>query len=202
MSQPGAERCQIMFKHSLRLIPLPTATTNAINPPATGRFTEILPRTMEQVADFFDEGDGSNPLYRLSLSEDSQYLSKRRESTATIASVATFFPRFGAIELSLADVCSFISEGAALRGAHIISVKGYCEPAGPVLHRFVVLHLRRVQRKDIWLRLDRRRGQGVSAFRFVFASGDTQANDKVSTFQSSLALDIPVIIAEQVCCSE
>ncbi|KAF8320416.1 hypothetical protein DL93DRAFT_2164033 [Clavulina sp. PMI_390] len=101
--------------------------------------------------------------------------------SSRIESASTFFSHFGLIEFTLADVCGFIDESRALQGAQVISFEGYSEPAGVVTHRFVVLHLRRDGRKDIWMRLDRRRGQGVSPSRFLFGSGTTQANDRVGT---------------------
>ncbi|KAF8306153.1 hypothetical protein DL93DRAFT_2232698 [Clavulina sp. PMI_390] len=159
----------------------------------------------DALEDFFTEDDGTNPLRRLPFTNPSpsnQGISKFGPSVLTrtgtrssdtsesrvggpsdhssIASTATFFSRIGVIELSLADVCHFIDDGAALRDARIVSVNGYREPAGPVAHRFIVLHLHRSQRKDIWLRLDRRRGQGISLFKFVMGSGVTKANDRAT----------------------
>lgn len=83
------------------------------------------------------------------------------------------------MDLSLADVCIHIDAHPSLRAAEIVSTECYALRAGAVTHRFVVLELRRQGRKDVWLRLDRRRGEKVSIFRFLSASGITDANDRV-----------------------
>ena len=92
----------------------------------------------------------------------------------------TVVPSLGVMDLSLSDVCKYISDNRSLQNAEIISTECYAEKQGGVTHRFLVLELRRANRKDVWLRLDRRRGAGVSLFKFVAFSGVTQANDRVS----------------------
>lgn len=88
-------------------------------------------------------------------------------------------PMYGILDLSLADVCDYIDGHSSLRAAEITATECYAVKAGAVMHRFIVLEVHREGRKGVWLRLDRRRGEKVSIFRFLAASGTTQANDRV-----------------------
>lgn len=102
-------------------------------------------------------------------------------SASTESSTATIVPEYGVHNLRLSDVCSFIDGHKSLQSAAIVTTECYSEPAGAVTHRFLVLELRRPGRKNIWLRLDRRRGEGISLLRFFALSGETKANDRVRT---------------------
>lgn len=88
-------------------------------------------------------------------------------------------PSVGVVDLSLTHVCDRIDAHSSLRAAQILSTECYAVKAGAVMHRFIVLELRHQDRKDVWLRLDRRRGEKVSLLQFLAASGMTQANDRV-----------------------
>lgn len=94
--------------------------------------------------------------------------------------------------MSLEDVCSYIDENRSLQTAEIISTECYCEPAGAVTHRFLVFELRRPRRKATWLRLDRRRGEGVSLPRFLTLSGVTKANDRVRAGYIQLNIQLKI----------
>lgn len=83
------------------------------------------------------------------------------------------------IELTLNNVCDYIDHNDSLRTAEIISTECYRQQAGAVRHRFIILELQRHGRKGEWLRLDRRRGEGVSILQFFAGSGTTKANDRV-----------------------
>jgi len=83
------------------------------------------------------------------------------------------------IDLSLSDVCKYISDYRSLQNAEIMSTECYAENLGGVTHLFLLLELRRSNRKDVWLRLDRRRDQNVSLIKFFAFSGVTKANDRV-----------------------
>lgn len=100
-------------------------------------------------------------------------------TTSSLSTVSTAVPKYGVIDLSLADVCNYIDDHRSLQTAEIVSTECYSQPAGAVTHRFIILELRRQGRKDVWLRLDRRRGENVSLFRFLAVSGITKANDRV-----------------------
>ncbi|KAF8306152.1 hypothetical protein DL93DRAFT_244463 [Clavulina sp. PMI_390] len=88
------------------------------------------------------------------------------------------------LKLSLSDVCDFIENGPALRGAQIVAVSGHWQRVGFIVHRFVMLRLRRPNHKDIWMRLDRNAADGTSLLKFMATNGTTEAND-----QACLAAD-------------
>ncbi|KAF8299629.1 WD40 repeat-like protein [Clavulina sp. PMI_390] len=163
---------------------------------------------MDDIEQFFIEDDGSNPLQhffhpnrrlRLPLlskgssltlqarnndaDSDQRSVASTRStlSTMSFSSIKTFFQKDAVIKMPLINVCNFIDFGNALENARIVSVDGYAEPVagGLVQHRFLVLRLQRPNRKDIWMRVDRRRDHGVSAIRFALAGGTTEANDEV-----------------------
>ncbi|KAF8310697.1 hypothetical protein DL93DRAFT_1583479 [Clavulina sp. PMI_390] len=91
-----------------------------------------------------------------------------------------FVPNSGVIELSLADFCEYVNERSSLRKASILSIEGYRQRIGVIIHRFVVLALARHGQQGIWLRLDRRAEKGVSFLGLIRARGTTRANDRVS----------------------
>lgn len=64
--------------------------------------------------------------------------------------------------------------------------EGYAERSGVILHRFLVLELKREDKKPIYLRLDRRLGEGVSRMTLLRASGVTSANDTVRRIRTAL----------------
>lgn len=136
--------------------------------------------------DFFVEDDGSSLFSAVSsqytiattpsssLSRDSSKL-----SLASVSTVSTAIPKYGVIDLSLRDVCRYIDDHKSLRTAEIVSTECYSDKGGAVTHRFLILELQREGRKDVWLRLDRQRGENVSVLRFLAVSGVTKANDRV-----------------------
>lgn len=96
-------------------------------------------------------------------------------------SASTAVPNQGVHCLSLSSFCDHVSKYQCLRKAEIISTESFYQSAGPVNHRFLLLELRRERRKRVWLRLDRRRGEDVTLFAFLCASGVTKANDTVGS---------------------
>lgn len=121
-------------------------------------------------------------------------------TTSSLSTVATAVPRYGVVDLSLPDVCNYIDEHRSLQFAEIVSTECYSEKAGAVTHRFVLLELRRPNRKDVWLRLDRRRGENVSILRFLAVSGITKANDRVCRTYSISLLLCELIYLFRHCC--
>ncbi|KAF8300169.1 hypothetical protein DL93DRAFT_577634 [Clavulina sp. PMI_390] len=109
----------------------------------------------------------------------------RTETRLSIRSISSniFLPTTGAIELSLSEFCAYVDERRSLQRATIVAVEGYHQTIGIVKHRFALLEISRKAQKNIWLRLDRRRGKGVSVLRFVAARGKTMANDVVGAKQ-------------------
>lgn len=85
----------------------------------------------------------------------------------------------GLLQLELSELCNLIKARRSLSLAEIVSVECYAQRVGLILHRFLVLHLRREGRKDMYLRMDRRAAKDVSLTELVWASGQTQARDEV-----------------------
>lgn len=84
--------------------------------------------------------------------------------------------------MTLPELCEHVDShpGPSLQDAEIVTIESCAEYSNGVTHRFLILELRRQERKDAWLRLDRRRGGEKSFFAFLFGSGETAANDVVS----------------------
>lgn len=77
-------------------------------------------------------------------------------------------------------MCDFILKHPSLQTALIMSTETYGEKMGMVFHRFLILELSRPGKKDIWLRIERKREQYISTFSFLAASGVSRSNDVVS----------------------
>ena len=86
----------------------------------------------------------------------------------------------GALDLSISELCELIQQHGSLQRATITMTEGYREHSGGVVHRFLLLGLEREDKKQIWLRLDRRLGKAVSTLFFLLKSSVTRANDTVS----------------------
>lgn len=80
-----------------------------------------------------------------------------RRRIGSTTSVNTVIPLFVTYTLSIDELRKKILEHRSLQCAGIVSVEGYVEHL--VSHRFLVLELRRLRRKPIWLRLERRPGR-------------------------------------------
>lgn len=86
--------------------------------------------------------------------------------------------------MSLNDLIDLTARHQSLQRAEIISAEGYCEniigvKGVAIVHRFLILELRRLGQYSIWLRLDRKRGQGIGLLAVLAASWETSANDTV-----------------------
>jgi len=123
---------------------------------------------------FFSDDDGGS---FISSSDESLSRIATRSSAAT---VATAVPGPAVMELSLSNVCKYISEHRSLQEAEIVSTECHAQNLGGITHRFLVLELWRPNRKKVWLRLDRRREENVSLIKFLASFGVTKANDRVS----------------------
>ncbi|KAF8306155.1 hypothetical protein DL93DRAFT_2101734 [Clavulina sp. PMI_390] len=90
------------------------------------------------------------------------------------------FPPHVPIELPLTSLCDTIDNNFTMHDSRVVSITGYRESENPTTHRFIVLQLRsdETPTRDIWLRLDRRRGAGVSRLELLlFQSSVSKAND-------------------------
>lgn len=105
-------------------------------------------------------------------------------SFSSTTSTKTFLPHGGGYGGSLEHLCDLIDAYPSLRDAEIVSSECHTQRIRIVLnltvHRFLILELRRGEKKPIWIRLDRTRTKTVSDLDFVRAAGRIQANDTVS----------------------
>lgn len=107
--------------------------------------------------------------------------SRSLESLATVStamSTVTVVAR-GILGLTLSELCDLITEHHSLQKAEIISIEVYTEPAKVWGHRFMILELRRPQRKTVYLRLDRRRTR-KAVVRGLIGSRTIMSDDTVS----------------------
>ncbi|KAF8311054.1 hypothetical protein DL93DRAFT_2083723 [Clavulina sp. PMI_390] len=88
-------------------------------------------------------------------------------------------PTTGFLNLSLDELCDVISQHRSLQAAEIVCTEGYAIRIGAIMHRLLLLQLRRPRKKMVWLRLDRLRSTKVSNFSFLLSGGSTPANDRV-----------------------
>lgn len=83
--------------------------------------------------------------------------------------------------MGLSVLCDYIRDHKSLGSAEIVSAMTYTQRTSFVVkHRFLLLHLRRKAKKEVYLRLDRLRSDELSAAGFVAAGGQVAANDIVS----------------------
>ena len=123
--------------------------------------------------DYFDEPTiNPNPVSLNPIARMSAVLSS--------TSVNTFLPQQGGYGGSLNLLCQLVDMYTALQYATIVSTECYTQRiAVQVVHRFLILELKREGKKTIWLRMDRRRSKLVNTQRFLFGRGSTDANDTV-----------------------
>lgn len=126
---------------------------------------------------FHEEGGG---LSRFRDNDSSSIIS----STSSVISMR-FLPRTttrDSLDLSnrprcftLTELCDFIAEHPSLQSARIESCSCYAQRIALfVPRRFLLLQLRRPERKDFWLRLDRRASGEVGPAEFTLALGTTR----------------------------
>lgn len=82
---------------------------------------------------------------------------------------------------TLGQLCDFILKHPSLDSARINMCCSYLQRSALFIpHRFLILRLQRTGRRDVWLRLDRRRSAEVGLAAFSSELGVTRANDTVS----------------------
>ena len=101
------------------------------------------------------------------------------QGTPSVDSLAPHLNVSG-VRMPLMTLCGLIAQCTSLERAKIISVECYKEwTKYGVIHRFLVFHLRRSERSDVWLRLDRRPAAGATISKLIRVKGRTAANDTV-----------------------
>lgn len=135
--------------------------------------------------DFFTDDDG------LSILSSSIQTSSIR-SVDSLASIA----EGGTLCMHLEILCNYIRDHRSLSNALILSASTYTQRTSLIIkHRFLVLHLRRGHKTDIWLRLDRLRSRDLAVLGFVLAGGEAEANDIVSCFACRVYLNLSFLSA-------
>jgi hypothetical protein len=149
---------------------------------ATVRDTLDLTYSLVQ-NEFFSDDDGHSLLESVenlaapkrTTTFASQLYSHRPFSTPSVNTVIFC----GAWNMLVSELCDVIKQHRSLRQAEILSTECYTESTGRVIHRFLILELRREGRKDIWLRLDRRPGSSIP--QLLLTAGTAPAKDTVRT---------------------
>lgn len=103
---------------------------------------------------------------------------KRTETIESTRSTWTISEFFG-FRIPLERLIQLTDRHRSLRRAEILSAEGYWKKTNGVVHRFLLLELRRQNQSEIWLRLDRDRNHNVGLLKLALASGETLANDLV-----------------------
>lgn len=85
----------------------------------------------------------------------------------------------GKLVYTFAEFCTKVRLSRSLGKARVVSIECYRQSAGPVTHRFLLLHLRRYKRNDIWLRIDRQLAPNLTLPKFFARYFQSAANDSV-----------------------
>lgn len=104
------------------------------------------------------------------------------ETTGTRASIDSLstIADGDVLMMGLSILCDYIHDHKSLASAEIMSASTYTQRSKMLVkHRFLLLHLRRKGKKEVYLRLDRLRSEELSAAGFVAAGGQVAANDIV-----------------------
>lgn len=95
----------------------------------------------------------------------------------------------GGYGIPLDHLCRLITSYPSLQDADIVASECYTKRIAPtVVHRYLVLELRREGKKTVWIRLDRTRFKAGGAMRFVRSGAQTKANDVVSYITSHIGI--------------
>lgn len=136
---------------------------------------------------FFVEEDGTNLIEDYMLVEENShsvrlYNSRNSsrasvDSCATTDSVAAYMSHDG-VTLSLCDFCALIDSSQSLNTAQIVSVECWRTQTSVlrIPHRFLIFRLRRRNRSDVWIRVDRRPASRTK----LFPRGRAETKDTVS----------------------
>lgn len=112
-------------------------------------------------------------------------------STRTFKSISapTIIPaNAGGYGVKLKHLCQLITEYPSLQTAEIVKSECYARRIASlagveIVHRYLVLELRRKGKKPIWVRLDRTSDKAASRLHMVRSGGRTKDNDTVSIYR-------------------
>jgi hypothetical protein len=140
-----------------------------------------VPQLRALESDFFTDELGRNLLLsqsRPSGSNEPTVMPSRSRSPSCL-SIETVLPSFDVLLLPLSQLCELVDSHHSLQRAETISSEAYTERVGAVIHRFLIMEIRREGKKPIWLRLERTRSRSVGVVEFLRAGASTPANDVV-----------------------
>lgn len=83
------------------------------------------------------------------------------------------------LRFTFTGFCDKVRSSCSLGRAKIESIECYRQPSGPVMHRFLLLHLKRPGRSDIWLRIDRQLAPNLTLPKFFARYFQSASNDSV-----------------------
>ncbi|KAF8332821.1 WD40-repeat-containing domain protein [Cantharellus anzutake] len=187
----------------LDLVPQPVShdvlTSSEAFPPSAVVLHEDVEIEDEEPERFFETGLGLDALDAINPLEDDDSTNSLTGAqrplarTMTISVLSTFSYgsalsyRSSGVIYSLKDLCDHVIEKHIwLQMARIVSTSCYSQYRNLVLHRFLILQLRRPGKQDIWLRIDRRAGLG--ALSLMWKLGKTRAHDTAQLSASKEAL--------------
>lgn len=88
------------------------------------------------------------------------------------------------IKLEIGELAELIRSHSSLQRTEIVSTEGYKQTRNAILHRFLILELRRADKHPVWLRMDRRMYPDANRVSFLLESFQSPAYDTVSTLVS------------------
>ncbi|KAF8327463.1 WD40-repeat-containing domain protein [Cantharellus anzutake] len=143
----------------------------------------------ESADDFFVTEPGLNALQAMDFAIGARLtpVTRSLSTLSTFSNASVLSIRSSGRTFSLKDFCEqVIDKHLWLQTARIVSTSCYSELIKLVLHRFLIFQLRRPEKKDIWLRIDRR--AGISFFSLARKLGKTRAHDVVQLSGSKRVL--------------
>lgn len=81
--------------------------------------------------------------------------------------------------MKLDKLVRLIQSHRSLQLAEIVLAEGYKEKPNGILHRFLILKLKRTGKDPVWLRMDRRMDPNTKFLSFLLASSQSPAYDTV-----------------------
>lgn len=97
--------------------------------------------------------------------------------------------------LELDQLVELITKHAFMQGADILSTESYRHTRRGIVHRFLILEVRRMgMASSVWLRMDRRMDPKIGAVGFVLAARKLPAYDTVRrVFLPNLAPELKIL---------
>ena len=121
--------------------------------------------------------DGDTPSSR-PLPEPSSAPDPNRSPETTHSDILVHITRHGRSDFNIERFCTNLRRSEEAKKSAIVSLRRYGERAG-IPHRFLILHISPTDKKNFFLRLDRR-GNRDQPLRFLSGFSTSDARDSVS----------------------